>query len=312
MPVVANPWEDITVALVHFNTPAATALCLSSMLPVLRAARPCGFRIVVVDNRSEVANFERLKAAVEALAAPEILLVRNCINAGFGLGCMTALNFSAGRFIAFVNSDTQFDSDCFSPLIAWLEAHPDIGVIGPQHFSESGVAERSYGFNETLASRLGKRRKFDAATLPTAPIDVDYVFGAFMMFRREALAECGGFDPTIFLFYEEMDICHRVRAAGWRVVFFPNAGFRHIGQASFDGQADTKSESDLSLLYVMRKNRGYWAWRLLVLAKLLSYALRAPFRRRQRKLLRRLLALGPPQALSWRVRQNCNFDYINR
>jgi len=303
--------ETLTVALVHYNTPAATARCVASALKVLKPAFGAGFRIVVVDNRSETCHFERLQADIAALAAPEVLLFRNCINAGFGLGCMTALNFSAGPFIAFVNSDTEFDADCFSPLIAHLQAHPRIGAIGPQHLSQDGAPERSYGFDDCLRARLGRRRKFDPAALPPAPIEVDYVFGAFMMFRREALAQCGGFDPTIFLFYEEMDICQRLRADGWRIVFHPGASFRHIGQASLNG-SDPKPESDLALLYVMRKNRGFAPWLALFLAKLASYALRAPFRPRHRDLLRRLLAMGPPQALSWRVRQTCNFDYINR
>jgi GT2 family glycosyltransferase len=310
--IVSSGDEKLTVAIVHFNTPVATMRCLASLLRVLRPALTGGFAIVVVDNRSEKDNFERLQAEVAALAAPEIQLVRNCINAGFGLGCMMALNFSAGPFIAFVNSDTQFDDDCFSPLIEHLEAHRDIGLIGPQHLSEGGEPERSYGFNESFRTRLGWRKKFDPARTPAEPIDVDYVFGAFMMFRREALAQCGGFDPTIFLFYEEMDICQRIRAIGRRVVFFPGARFRHLGQASFSAGTDTKPESDLSALYIMRKNRGYWAWRLLFLSKLLSYCLRAPFRARHRRLLLRLIALGPPQASSWRVRQTCNFDYINR
>ncbi|MCW2274293.1 GT2 family glycosyltransferase [Rhodoblastus acidophilus] len=302
--------ETLTIVLVHFNTPLATARCVSSALNVVRPAFGDGFRMVVVDNCSEPRAFERLQDEIAALAAPEVLLFRNCINAGFGLGCMMALNFSAGGFIAFINSDTEFDTDCFSPLIAHMQANPAIGVIGPQHLSQDGAPTRSYGFDDGLCARLSRREKFDPAALPGAPIDVDYVFGAFMMFRREALAQCGGFDPTIFLFYEEMDICQRLRAAGWRIVFHPGASFRHIGQASLKG-ADTKPESDRALLYVIRKNKGFLSWLGLFLSKLVSYALRAPFRARHRILLRRLVTMGPPQASSWRVDQACNFEYTN-
>ncbi|MBB4196246.1 hypothetical protein GGD83_000017 [Rhodoblastus sphagnicola] len=310
MTISAAGDETLTVAIVHYNTPELTARCLSSALRVLREGLPGAFRIVVVDNCSENEKFEALRAAVAQLDAPELLLVRSCINGGFGLGCMTALNYSAGKFIALVNSDTQFDDDCFSPLIAHLQDHPDIGVIGAQQLSEAGAPVRSVGFNESFLTRLKPRRKH--ALSAAAPADVDYLFGAFMMFRREAFAQCGGFDPTIFLFYEEMDVCHRLRANGWRVVFFPGASYRHLGQGSVSALSDTKPESDLSLFYVIRKNDGYWAWRLMAVSKLLSYSLRAPFNARARKMLRRLLAMGPPQALSLRVGQTCNFDYINR
>jgi len=312
MEIIAGADETLTVVIVHYNAPELTARCLSSALKVLRAALPGAFRIVVVDNRSENAHFEVLRATVALLDAPEIILVRNCINAGFGLGCMTALNHSAGEFIAFVNNDTTFDHDCFSPLIAHLQAHADIGVIGPQQLSETGAPVRSYGFNESFLTRLQFRRKHDVAADSRGPKDVDYLFGAFMMFRREAFAQCGGFDPTIFLFYEEMDVCFRLRAKNWRVVFFPGAAYRHLGQGSISAIPDTKPESDLSLFYVIRKNNGFWAWRLMAASKFLSYALRAPFNRRARKLLRRLVAMGPPQGLSLRARETCNFDYVNR
>jgi len=313
MQIVAGPDETLTVAIVHYNTPDLTARCLASALLVLRAGLPGAFKIVVVDNRSENHAFESLRAAVAKLDAPEeLVLVRNCINAGFGLGCMMALNHSAGRYIAFVNSDTQFDGDCFSPLIKHLEANPDIGVIGAQQLSATGEPVRSFGFNESFLTRLKLRRKHDVSAPPRAPADVDYLFGAFMLFRREAFAQCGGFDPTLFLFYEEMDVCQRLRAGGWRVVFFPGAAYRHLGQGSVRAIPDTKPESDLSLFYVLRKNQGYWAWRLMALSKLISYGLRAPFNARARLLLRRLVAMGPPQALSLRARETCNFDYVNR
>ena len=96
MQIVANSeaGEKLTVAIVHYNTPDLTARCLSSALAVLRAGAPGAFRIVVVDNRSANPHFEALRDAIDALDAPEVLLVRSCINGGFGLGCMTALNYS--------------------------------------------------------------------------------------------------------------------------------------------------------------------------------------------------------------------------
>lgn len=305
--------EALTIVLVHFNTPDVTTQCVASLLTMRAAsAQPIHWRIVVVDNRSETDAFLKLKAGLDALANDAVILVRNCLNAGFGLGCMLGLNYSAGRFVAFVNSDTRFDEDCFTPLMAHLDANPDVGVIGPQHLSADGVPERSYGYDERLLDRLTGRRRTNAPTTKDQPIDVDYVFGAFMLFRREALSVTGGFDPTIFLFYEEMDICQRLRTAGYRCVFFPGVGFRHVGQASVRAISDTKPESDLSLLYVMRKNGSFLQYRLLHAMKMLSYLLRAPFRARHRHLLVRLMTMGVPQALSLRTKQGCNFDFINR
>jgi GT2 family glycosyltransferase len=306
--------EVLTIVLVHFNTPDVTFQCVASLLALRAAATlPIDWRIVVVDNRSENDAFLELKASLDDLASDTVILVRNCLNAGFGLGCMLGLNYSAGRYVAFVNSDTRFDADCFTPLMAHLEANPDIGVIGPQHLSADGLPERSFGFEERLRDRLtGRRRTKDASKIIEQPMDVDYVFGAFMLFRREALAVTGGFDPAIFLFYEEMDVCHRLRKAGYRCVYFPGVSFRHVGQASVRAMPDTKPESDLSLLYVVRKNGSYLHYRAFYFVKLLSYLMRAPFKARHRKLLVRLLTMGVPQALSLRTKQGCNFDFVNR
>jgi GT2 family glycosyltransferase len=303
--------EDLTIVTVHFNTPAETIACVVSILDKYTVSTASfKYRIVVVDNRSETDRFLELKEGIDGLQSDAVILVRNCFNAGFGLGCMLGLNYSAGRYVAFVNSDTCFDEDCFTPLIAHLDRHSDIGVIGPRHRSIDGRPERSYGFDERLLDRLvGRRRK---PMEPAEPIEVDYVFGAFMLFRRDALAVTGGFDPSIFLFYEEMDICQRLRKSGYRCVFHPGVSFRHIGQASVRALLDTKLESDLSLLYVMRKNGSYLRYRAFWLTKLVSYALRSLFNARYRKLLLRLLTAGAPQALSMRVGQACNFDFINR
>lgn len=122
----------------------------------------------------------------------------------------------------------------------------------------------------------------------------------------------GGFDPSIFLFYEEMDICQRLQKLGYRCVFHPGVSFRHIGQVSVRALLDTKLESDLSLLYVMRKYGSYLRYRAFWLMKFFSYALRSLFNARYRKLLVRLLTAGVPQALSMRAGQVCNFDFINR
>lgn len=143
--------EDLTLVIVHFNTPAETVACISSILKKYPSnITSFEYRIVVVDNRSETDKFLKLKEDIDDLQSDAVILVRNCLNAGFGLGCMLGLNYSAGRHVAFVSSDTCFDEDCFTPLMAYLDRHPDIGVIGPRHRSIDGKPGRSYGFDERL------------------------------------------------------------------------------------------------------------------------------------------------------------------
>lgn len=312
----------LTIVIVHFNTVVLTVTCVRSLLAVLENSPLADqFAVVIVDNRSESAEFDRLCTDLDSLARPEVILARNCMNSGFGLGCMLGLNYSAGDFVAFVNSDTQFDEDAFSPLIDYLEAHQDVGVIAPQHRGVDGAPERSFSRFDSIPYRLLGRRLseivgFDRGADPRKtydePVIVDFVFGSFMLFRREALAVTGGFDPNIFLFYEEMDLCYRLRQRGYKCVFFPGVGFRHVGQASFKQKDIIKLESDLSLLYLLRKNRGYFYFLCFYLIKVISYLIKSFSSKKHRYLLSHLISLGPPQASSLRTKQMCNFDYVNR
>lgn len=254
----------LTVVIVHFNTPELTADCVKSLVAIFAASTlATAYEIVVIDNRSETAHFEALSASLGAMANNRLILARNCLNAGFGLGCMLGLNYSAGKYVAFVNSDTSFDEDAFTPLVAYMDANDDVGVTGPTHKDMNGRVCRSFGEFNTLASRvfgrwLGSRFSAQRPPDPKAtydrPVTVDFVYGSFMMFRLEALAAAGGFDPNIFLFYEEMDICYRLKALGYKAVYYSGASFRHIGQASFAKPEIIKLESDISLLYIVRKN----------------------------------------------------------
>jgi GT2 family glycosyltransferase len=202
-----------------------------------------------------------------------------------------------------------------------MDANDNVGVAAPTHREMNGQVSRSFGEFDTTASRvLGRwassKFRSDASPDPKAtydqPVAVDFVYGSFMMFRLEALAAAGGFDPNIFLFYEEMDICYRLKTLGYSAVYYPGVSFRHIGQASFTKPEIIKLESDISLLYLIRKNRGYGHYLAFRLTKLLSYGFKALYSRKYRSLFTKLIGMGPPQAGSLRTIQKCNFDYVNR
>ena len=308
----------LTIVIVHFNTAQITGHCVATLLKVLDPSPLKGlFEIVVIDNRSEPDQYYALDAQLKALQHPSIILARSCINTGFGLGCMLGLNHSAGQYVAFVNSDTFFEEDCFTPLVAYLDAHPKAGVVTPQHLGEDGKPSRSFARFDSLRARLigtwlekatSKRNHPDPGAQYSEPVPVDFVFGSFMLFRLEALAVSGGFDAALFLYYEEMDICWRLREAGYETIFFPGASFRHIGAASTKQSRELRLESLLSLQHVFRKNRGFLAYCLLYLGLLLQYLLKAPFKSRNRWIFLRLLMQGPAGANSMRVRQVCNFS----
>ena len=308
----------LTISIVHFNTAEMTKRCIESIFNVLDSGPLSGlYEISIVDNRSDILEYENLSYFVESIGRENVFLQRSCMNTGFGLGCMLTLNRSARENIAFVNSDTFFDEDCFTPLIKFLKGHPKAAAITPQHKDGGGNPTRSFSRFDSFGSRfIGSwvSRPFIADkknpnNLNGNVTTVDFIFGSFMMVKRDAFAIVGGFDPSIFLYYEEMDLCLRLKKCGFSTHFYPNASFRHIGNGSSSGVTEVlRLESLLSMIYVMRKHRGAVYGLAFYLALVFQSALKAPFKSRNRRIFIGVLKAFMPQACSHRLTQSCNFE----
>jgi len=313
----------LTISIVHFNTSELTQHCIQSALKILDSSSLAKlFEISIVDNKSEVEDYKKLEGFVKNLNRDDVFIYRNCVNSGFGLGCMLSLNKSAAEYIAFINSDTFFKEDCFTPLIDFMRVNPSAGAITPQHMDGEGNAILSYSHFDTFGSRIfgnwlsrssGKEQGAPSPSIAGSAQSVDFIFGSFMLVRRDAFSQVGGFDPNIFLYYEEMDLCFRLKNAGYSSHFFPGVSFFHLGNGSSGGVTEVlRLESLLSMIYVIRKHRGALYGFAFFLALLFQFALKAPFKSRNRRLLICLFKAAIPQACSHRLSQSCNFDVVNR
>jgi GT2 family glycosyltransferase len=148
---------------------------------------------------------------------------------GFGANQNGAFKHCRTPWFCVVNPDIRLQSDPFSSLLAKFD-DPAVAVAGPLVRSPAGAAEDSARRFPTAGSLL---KKFFAETktpdYPTdrGPMEVDWLAGMFMLFRSDAYRSAGGFDEAYFLYYEDVDICHRLRLAGAAVVFEPRAEVIH-------------------------------------------------------------------------------------
>ena len=309
----------LTISIVHFNTADLTKNCILSLLSVLDSTTLSdSFQISIVDNRSAVVEFEKLSEFLKSLNRSEIFFYRNCMNSGFGLGCMLTLNQSSGKYIAFVNSDTAYDEDCFTPLIEVLERSENIGIITPQHRDKNGVEINSYGYFESLRSRFlgnlfGRSRNGSQPVSASVTQKIDFPFGCFMLVRRDAFEKVGGFDPNVFLYYEEMDLCYRMLKFGYEAHFYPTASFMHIGGGSSGVEMSNtlRFESLVSMIYVVRKHRGVVYGFTFFILLVLQYFFKAFFKKRNREMFFKLLQSSYSLTMSHRLKQECNFDVSN-
>jgi GT2 family glycosyltransferase len=147
-----------------------------------------------------------------------------------------------------------------------MDSHPGVGVSTAQNFDEDGRLVPSFDHNKGLRRLLFGRSFLEMANPKrypkrkkaySEPISVDWVNGAFLFFRREAYEAIGGFDPNIFLYWEEMDLCDRLRKRNFASVLVPDARVLHYQGVSIGQSPDISKEAYRSYLYVIRKKNGY-------------------------------------------------------
>ncbi len=236
--------------------------------------------VIVVDSASADGS-----AAMVAAQFPWVSLIACEENVGFPRGNNIALARARGRALLLLNPDTVIVGDALPLLLAYLDAHPDAGVIGPQLLNSDGSIQSSRRrfptlltgyFESTWLQGLapGLLRRYYALDLPDdAPADVDWLTGACLLVPRSAYEEVGGLDEGYYMYSEELDWCRRIKATGRRVVYYPAAQvIHHSGQSSDQAVTARHVNFQRAKLRYYRKYHGRTAAGALRLFLLATYA----------------------------------------
>jgi len=234
--------------------------------------------LVVVDNASSDGS----AAAVRA-AHPGALVIGNPDNVGFARAANQGWRASGAPHVLFLNPDAEVTPGAIETLAGLLEARPEVGAAGPRTRSGDGTIQVSTGPDLTLLAERRQRRlvrgvaRRDPAALAEAEArharehEPAWVSGSCLIARRAALERVGGFDERFFLYEEDADLCRRIRAAGWRVVFTPAAEVRHaLGRSMARAPRRARLEYHRSHLLYYRTHNGplaQAALRLLLAAR---------------------------------------------
>ena len=222
-----------SVVIVNYASWPYTLRCIDS----LYGTGYGDFNVVVVDN--------------EGGAAPEmshtVRLIRNSENVGFARACNQGIRASDGEYIVLVNPDTLVEKGFFEGLDGFFGENSGVGVAGPRIVDDEGnlqlSARKELSFVSGLLGRTSLltrlfpksslvRRLFPAAEELYGPTAVDWVSGACMVVRRQALEEIGPMDERFFMYFEDADLCRRARKAGWLVYYLPQIEVLHHTGAS--------------------------------------------------------------------------------
>jgi N-acetylglucosaminyl-diphospho-decaprenol L-rhamnosyltransferase len=188
--------------------------------------------VIVIDNDSRDSTPDRVEQVF-----PDIHLVRNPENRGFPAANNQGVAAARGRFLLFLNPDTMVGSGALERLLKELRERPELGGVGPALRTEDGGFQVSFGGRLTFGSELMRKLYLNSRLRRrigrwSSPRKVGWLSGACLMVRREALPAPEPFDEGFFLYFEDIDLCFRMRTAGWPLAFVPGAQVRHKGGGS--------------------------------------------------------------------------------
>jgi GT2 family glycosyltransferase len=205
------------------------------------------YEVIIVDNGSEDGTVEMIRQ--DYLSRPEIAAKTTLLestNDGFGKGNNRGMKLAKGDYILLLNPDTKVAPENFQVMVDFMKAHPEIGMSSCKLIKASGeidwASRRSEPNPKVAFYRLSGLqylfpKKFGAYNVLDKHVDeateVDAIVGAYMMISRECYGKVGGFDEQFFMYGEDVDLCFRARAAGYKIWYYPKTSCYHYkGQSS--------------------------------------------------------------------------------
>jgi GT2 family glycosyltransferase len=268
---------DLSIIIVSWNVRGLLHACLQS---IADQRHGLDIEVILVDSASVDGSPEMVRDAF-----PWVNLIACDENVGFPRGNNIGLAAANGRYLLLLNPDTEIKGDALPKMLAYLENQPKVGLVGPQLLNSDGSIQSSRRrfpklitglFESTWLEPVAPKlilRHYYAHDLPDdAVADVDWVKGACMLTRREIYTTLGGMDEDYFMYSEELDWCRRIKNAGWRIVYFPEAQvLHHEGKSSEQAVTARHINFQRAKLRYFRKYHGAAAAAVLRAVLLLNY-----------------------------------------
>ncbi len=256
----------ISIVIVTYNSERTVEKCAASAFSH-KADAP--LEVIIVDNASQDKTCEIIQ-----LKFPEVMLLKNNENKGFAAACNQAIKEAKGDFILLLNPDAVLQENCLNVLCDLMVKNPKCAAAGPSLWNSDGTFQSSaYNFpnfswaffhllhlSEWFPGKAVLRGLIEPSSkLPSQqiPLPVDWVTGACVMLRCDALSDIGMFDENFFLFFEEIDWCKRAHEKGWQIFYVPLARAVHeIGGSSKSARSLSFSSRYKSMQYYFGKHYG--------------------------------------------------------
>lgn len=251
---------DLSIIILSYNTKNLTKKCLESVFQAVKELKRRRIEVIVVDNASTDGSVEEIENFKSEIEIPncEFKIIFNKKNLGFAKGNNLGLKKASGKYILFLNSDTEIFPNALKETIDFMESDSKIGAMTPKTLLFSGKMDSDChrGFPTPWASItyflgleklfpkskiFGQYHKFFLDLSKTHEIDAG--FGTFMVVRKEVVNQVGGWDENYFFYGEDLDYFYRIKQAGWKVMFYSKPLLRHHKGASSGLRSESRKIS---------------------------------------------------------------------
>ena len=264
-PATSFPMDDTqggspfaSIIIVNYNGLAYTQEAVLSILKYSQSSE-----IIIVDNCSTDESAETL---AEEFSSLKIISLNE--NRGFGYGCNRGAEAAKGKYLFFLNNDTLLTEDTPAILTSYLETNPTVAACGPKLLNRDGSFQVSFGLDPSLVNEWIVRRwqrpskRASGASVHSlerryAGAKVDWVTAAALMMRTDVFRQLDGFDETFFMYFEDADLCRRVRQLNYSVRYLTMTSVVHFrGQSAKEGSSIINREYRRSQINYYRKHRS--------------------------------------------------------
>ncbi|MBD2517417.1 glycosyltransferase family 2 protein [Nostoc sp. FACHB-973] len=252
---------SVSIILVNYNGAEILPDCLNSLKKFIDIP---SYEIIVVDNASSDRSVELITDKF-----PEVHLLRQTENRGFGAGNNAGAKVARGEFLFLLNTDTVLTSNILPHLIELMQADPKVGIIGPKLLNRDGSLQIS------VSPALGIKGEYQARNMHRDYLntseqnlieqkfqeiqEVDIIVGAAFFIRSSLFHELGGFDEKFFMYFEESDLCQRAQYQGYKIIYTPHVSLIHLQGYSIQKAANAMAiEYRRSQIYYYQKHRPWW------------------------------------------------------
>ena len=226
---------DLSVVIVNYQTYELTRNAIDS---ILEYDYPFEIEIILLDNASPDDSFEKLQDYFK----DKVKYLKSSENNGFASGNNQALKIARGKYQLLLNSDTIVRKNTLTAIFDYMEKHKDVGACGCRVLLENGdldkACKRSFPNIKNSFFRLfhiptkSTDNNYNLDLPDDGVYEIDCLTGAFMFMRKDTLDEVGLLDETFFMYGEDIDLCYRIKKAGWKIVYNGEIEITHLKGAS--------------------------------------------------------------------------------